>query len=577
MGSTLDELEVRLPSSTSPDLPVTSPQRNYCPPVDTALFQAIVSDFDLEDPDSLQTACDTLDRIKSNAEVEECTLLELSDNEAAHDSISFDESPEPGILSDHGKALSGGTETTSLTQSIASATLADRDSPEKNEDAFYDADIESASDEEKITLLLDVVPGLKTFDVGFALKKHHGNFKRTLDELLSLAYIKESAEAEDALAAKVPKGIDGFAEPAAKKKRKGKKKNRGTDEQQADDSSAPTSEPSASKPKVWDVTKEDIFFISSRTCLGWSFIQHIYFQNGASVAQTIAALCRSDQVDAKRRTIADPTLDDKFLEFGFAYYKIHPKDRQALVVLTHPNLEAAYELAEVLMAPKQESFDEYQAKKEIVPQYKKANVTPAVPFTKVVGRKASPRPPPAPARQVPGASYPASYLAPPAYTAPPPTADFAARSASAYAQAADAYRRARSKPLLAAAAGYYAAEGRAAAARASQQVSVVAQAHVAAQSSTSSLDLHGVTVKDAVAIALDRVEKWWDNTSAKEWAREGKLMSGEELRIVCGAGRHSEGGKAKIGPAVKKALSERRWRVNEAEPGVLVVRGKMRA
>lgn len=83
-----------------------------------------------------------------------------------------------------------------------------------------------------------------------------------------------------------------------------------------------------------------------------------------------------------------------------------------------------------------------------------------------------------------------------------------------------------------------------------------------------------MSVKDGVRIARERVEGWWQDGAA-EWAREGKVQGSGRYRIIVGLGRHSEGGKGRLGPAVGGMLVREGWRV-EVGQGELIVRGKAR-
>ena len=59
----------------------------------------------------------------------------------------------------------------------------------------------------------------------------------------------------------------------------------------------------------------------------------------------------------------------------------------------------------------------------------------------------------------------------------------------------------------------------------------------------------------------------------------GRGRTGDEeggaFRIVTGVGRHSAGGRGRLGPAVGGMLVREGWRVEVGE-GVLVVRGRVR-
>lgn len=81
-------------------------------------------------------------------------------------------------------------------------------------------------------------------------------------------------------------------------------------------------------------------------------------------------------------------------------------------------------------------------------------------------------------------------------------------------------------------------------------------------------------VRDAVRIARERVQGWWEGSGRGEWVGVGSGR-GEGFRIVTGVGRHSEGGRGRLGPAVGGMLRREGWKV-EVGTGVLVVSGRAR-
>ena len=74
---------------------------------------------------------------------------------------------------------------------------------------------------------------------------------------------------------------------------------------------------------------------------------------------------------------------------------------------------------------------------------------------------------------------------------------------------------------------------------------------------TGSIDLHFLTVAEAVAVAKESVAEL-----------------GAPLRIVTGKGMHSDGGRSVILPAVRAALVNDGWNVSTFDAGV-VVRGRL--
>ena len=144
---------------------------------------------------------------------------------------------------------------------------------------------------------------------------------------------------------------------------------------------------------------------------------------------------------------------------------------------------------------------------------------------------------------------------------------------NAFGQAQAAHRKSKSIPLMGGAASYYSSVARDAHAALRRHESARANEIVARQSKRGEVDLHGVSVSDATRITKAEVEQWWQR-EGQEWSREGKVMVGG-LRIITGVGRHSDGGRGKLGPAVKAMLQREEWKIEEGE-GVFEVVGRVR-
>ncbi|KAI9663592.1 MAG: hypothetical protein M1829_006051 [Trizodia sp. TS-e1964] len=144
---------------------------------------------------------------------------------------------------------------------------------------------------------------------------------------------------------------------------------------------------------------------------------------------------------------------------------------------------------------------------------------------------------------------------------------------SAFEQAAAAYRRGRSDLLMGAAAAYYSSLGKEHHSRAKKYDAVAADALVAEQSSKTHMDLHGVNVENAVRIARQQVASWWNGLGDEKYL--GHMGQAQRYQIITGVGRHSQGGRARLGPAVGKMLVQEGWRVEVGE-GVLTVTGVAR-
>src|SRR5204862_2090024 len=118
-----------------------------------------------------------------------------------------------------------------------------------------------------------------------------------------------------------------------------------------------------------------------------------------------------------------------------------------------------------------------------------------------------------------------------------------------------AYRRGKSDPLMGAAAGYYSAVGREHIEKAKKEFAAAADALVNRQSTSKLLDLHGVSVQDAVRIASGKVATWWDFLGDAKYAPGGLGPASEGYCIVTGMVRHSKDGTARLGLAVGRKFA----------------------
>lgn len=122
------------------------------------------------------------------------------------------------------------------------------------------------------------------------------------------------------------------------------------------------------------------------------------------------------------------------------------------------------------------------------------------------------------------------------------------------------------------AAAYYSVVGREHLERAKRDAAAASDALVDAQSTADMLDLHGVSVQDAVRIASDRVAEWWEALGETKYIRRDGAVT---YRIITGVGRHSHDGTSRLGPAVFRRLVSDGWRVEVGE-GAFTVTGVAR-
>ena len=430
---------------------------------------------------------------------------------------------------------------------IQTATDAVPDGDNEPPRSIPNENTELLSAQEKTAILHEMFPTIKIFDVSYCLKKSGLNFGKAVEELLNQAFL----ESEDGHSEKSKhrNGIDAFAEHDGRaRKRKGKRRREGRRTSSTPAPSDVRSTNSSATSSRWDQAKEDVDFLAQRTYINTSTIRSIYHASGASLPSSIAALCSASTSDANPYLDSlDPqTLAAHVADLALDFPSLSQSTVKALIQLTHPSTASAHELAHAaLTSPISRS-------EVLLPQY-------------------APRPPSPPAKSSNSTARPLVMALDAASRQAYASAE--ARS-SAFTQASVAYRKSKSNPLMGGAASYYSSVGQDASASLRQYEAAAADARIDSRSRPGEIDLHGDTVKDAVRISQERVERWWE-TEGQEWARSGKAMGGRSLRIVTGVGRHSEGGKGKLGPAVGAMLLRDGWKV-EVGNGVITVVGKAR-
>ncbi|KAF2860552.1 hypothetical protein K470DRAFT_257788 [Piedraia hortae CBS 480.64] len=496
-------------------------QAQYCPPLDPALVLALAYDYNINDPASRRQLCQLLDRLRDEAEQQEASDFDPSGTSNQRDSSSSD------------------TQDTSWdTSTVLSSTITSLDlqSSEGSSVSIID-EIEEQDKTTKLAQMHEIFGDrLSLYSIKYALGKSNWQWVKALEELMNHAYFAEAA-GQDRVAAK---GIDGFAEDqivprTGKKNGKNKKKKKKTDESESPERSLPSP---TSPTNKWHLSAQNVEFITSRTNLSTEKVTSAYYAHGASVRKTLIALVssavsenRSDSEDE------DPVVLVHAMELGTKFPSIPLSQRTALARMTLPSLLSAKELAEIITNANSETIEpiiaQYAPLKFDSPMQDHETIKPCG----FIGREQA----------------------------------FAAAREVAFAQVENIRRRARSDKLMKGAVAYYSNLGREFA-KLSQAAAIAAvNERAAAQSTPGQVDLHGIDVANAVRIAKEQAEKWWRGLG--EERIYGRAARNAGFRIIVGRGIHSKNGKAKIGPAVMKALRAEGWRV-EDEHGVLVVSRK---
>lgn len=147
------------------------------------------------------------------------------------------------------------------------------------------------------------------------------------------------------------------------------------------------------------------------------------------------------------------------------------------------------------------------------------------------------------------------------------TSHQAKRETSAYAS--QLYRRGASNSLYRQAAVVYRERANEHCAAAHQLTSTAADLLVEQASTKTSIDLHGVTVRDGSRIAQEKARQWWDSLGEfrSRKARE------QPLTIITGIGRHTTSGVSQLRQAVAATLLQDGWKM-QVETGRFVLSGR---
>ncbi|KAM0723975.1 hypothetical protein Q7P37_000966 [Cladosporium fusiforme] len=550
------------------DDPFTKLEADYCPPLDSALLSAIVSDFDLASDEGITNARAILDQLKESALIEEAADFDPSGTggyEQRQDSPAeqFETSTETGA------SRSRGTDVTSVSNGLSSLDLEDKDGLAKQTDMpdiGKAEDLEALDEDVKIMLLREMFGShASRYSIQHTLRKCNGKWNAAMEELLNHVYFGEAEDSEDGGKLKA-KGIEGFSEEnvvrrGRKSKAKGQKL-RAMEERRA--ASLPTSpqEPQSPASNKWQTSKEDVEFIATRTGIEVITVKSTYNEQGGKVPQTINALLKQTMDETKKVVTDDELVQTNARELGRDFPSVAPHYLAALIRLTHPSTSSAHELAKALTAKPKDGTTS-PGGIQVIPLYARPTISDIDP-------ESNPR------KTL--SAGPSQYHSALNSPVDPTTAlrgnAYAAARAQAFAQASAAHRRAGSDRLMGGAAAYYSQLGRDLSALSFSASADAADALAQRQSSATHLDLHGVDVLNGVRIAQERVEAWWHRLGeSKVNGRVGAEDRGEGFRIVVGAGRHSEGGKGKLGPAVSKMLKSEGWRI-EPSGASIVVKGK---
>ena len=530
---------------------LTDVQQEYSPPIDPALIAALYSDF-AGAPDALQQARELLDTFKASAIAEQLTEFDASGSSGG----PVRDSPEKHSSDVDSNADTWATRTT-LTDAThlsndLSALSVDGRSAEGSEDSWdgYYKDAEQWDTKTKEEKLADTFPNLRPELVAYTLKKCNDDFSKATDELLNHVYFENARTSPSEETAPVVKGVDAFFEghhvSQKSKKGKGKKKQRVSLYDMSSANCSGTDVSGVATPNRWQNSSRDVEFITARTKLPAKVVSSLYHEKSASLSATILTFVNKD-MKAHEKEEPDAGFVQDAMTLNEDFQTLGLDQALALVRLADGSPDKARDLAKALSEqPASETGGKGGIKLDL--RYTPVNLDDDEP-------KVSKLP-----------DLPSTIR-------PHTTASLHLQRSKAYQQAAEAYRKGGN---MRGAAGYYSQQARDYGVNMKEFGKADADAFVAQQSSSTILDLHGVTVADATRIAKQRTQQWWNSLGEQRIAEYGGARGGVgDYRIVVGLGRHSADGRGRLGPAVSKALIKEGWKV-QIGSGELLITGKSR-
>ncbi|KAI0441898.1 hypothetical protein F4803DRAFT_551695 [Xylaria telfairii] len=528
--------------------------------LDEATILSIAGDYKLHKPEEFAAAREVLLAISENVEAEEATGFNPS-GFGGHDSVGISNSHD-GAGSEAPSAREGdlksndGLTTTSETSHSRSAWSGSSSiaSPKEIPGILHVSVLEGLTMEEKEHQLAAMFISLKPIDIKLTLQKTKGDADLAMDELLNLQWLEQTGQR--------PKGVDGFY-VSDNDMPKGKKKGRRKTKRASKAVTFRTPPEESSRGEA--VNNENISFISDRFGLPISEATAVYQRNKLSLGDAILAILDnyiSLGLKSKVGYFQQGEIEEQKGRVPWI-----PDDYFSPIFNTTTTGQAAIDVIDVLGT----HFDKPAYLKHDVSYSVVASDVELVPeVSESTGpdsswKRISPKPNTVQRLHTAPATLQEASAA---------KAAIAASAKQSYASASSAFKKGRSDPLMRQAGAFYAERARSEAASRREAISVEAQFLVDQQSTSDTIDLHGVPVQDGVAIALDRVRRWWYALPEEDRARN-KVARDDGLKVVTGLGRHNPNGKSRLRINVCKALAADGWRF-EVLTGAYLVTGRIR-
>ncbi|KAI1777072.1 hypothetical protein F4818DRAFT_334300 [Hypoxylon cercidicola] len=528
--------------------------------LDETTILSISSDYNLQDTQDFAAAREVLLALSKDVEAEEATGFNPS-GFGGDDVADFSghnlggDAEDTGVSRSDMKSAGGFTTTTesSTPPSLSSSGSTSADTPDPNHVGVFDG----LSNNEKEQNLSEMFVDLKRIDIKKALEKSKGDASLAMDELLNLQWLEHTGQR--------PKGVDGFfvdEDHVPGKKKKGKRKKKAGKVSALTPPSTEIASEGAGQNAI--IQSDKITLIADRLNLPSADVTSIYNRCNASLGATVIKILDNyisfglPQPDSRLL----PSIQQKTEKFSWI-----PREYINAILEICQFRDEALDVIQILADYfEKPAYLKYDVSYSVVASDPGAAAT--IDLVTASNSKQTARP------SINSRS--SATVSPQGLLSQATNLQAASAASKAFAEsrnhsftsAAAAFKKGRSDPLFRQAAVVYTERAREQNASYLQASSLTAGYLVDQQSTKDMIDLHGVTVRDGVNIALDRVWKWW-NGLGEERARKAK----QGFKVVTGLGKHSVDGKSQLRIQVFKALINDGWKA-EVLTGSYLVTGR---
>ena len=296
----------------------------------------------------------------------------------------------------------------------------------------------------------------------------------------------------------------------------------------------------SSVSSVWDALDTQIGFLSKSLSLPAPRVRSAFHSNASSLPRTLRYLLKEIPIGRYDRDIV--------ANLKTTFKRVDEDSLRKIVLATNHDLDCAMELARIL------DHDKYYTNSTTTLRTKNAIITTTTDFK-------SPTPTPTSTQiQDNGEGTYEDIFSLRSY--------YLAKRNEAFAAASQSYRKSKSDSLRSGVAAYYASLGR------DYDTKYRYYSHLSAnrlvterRTGPNELDLHGVSVKDAVRLVEEGVTAWWARVDVIR--ERGGVKALESFVVVVGKGERNPGG-SKLGPAVGGWLRRNGWGFQEAKGEIIV-------